>query len=260
MKFNLPNLSKIGMELRSGLIKHSPELLIGFGIAGMLTTTVLAVVATPKALTLIKEKEEEKEVEKLEPLEVVKTTWTCYIPTTITCAASIVCILGARSIYSRRNVALAAAYSLSESALKTYQQKVIETIGEKKEKILVRDEIAKDQMKKNPVTNNEVIITGKGETLCYDSTSGRYFKSDIEKLRQIENMLNKEMISTMWISLNDYYFAIGLKPVEMGDDLGWNANRDLIDFDYSSQLAEDGTPCLVVGFRVAPRYDFRSLH
>lgn len=36
--------------------KHSPEILTGIGIAGMITTTVMAVRATPKALILIEEK------------------------------------------------------------------------------------------------------------------------------------------------------------------------------------------------------------
>ena len=38
-----------------GFDKHSPEILIGLGIASAVTSTVLAVKATPKALQLIKE-------------------------------------------------------------------------------------------------------------------------------------------------------------------------------------------------------------
>ena len=37
--------------------KRGPEILTGIGIAGMVTTTVLAVKATPKAMQLVKEKE-----------------------------------------------------------------------------------------------------------------------------------------------------------------------------------------------------------
>ena len=36
--------------------KHSPEILTGLGITGMLTSTVLAVTSTPKALRLIENK------------------------------------------------------------------------------------------------------------------------------------------------------------------------------------------------------------
>ena len=38
--------------------KRSPEILTGIGIAGMITTTVLAVKATPKAIQLIEEEKD----------------------------------------------------------------------------------------------------------------------------------------------------------------------------------------------------------
>lgn len=255
---NKLNWSKMANDIRSGLQKHSPEILTGIGIAGLITTTVLAVRATPKALLLIDEKKIEEDVDKLKPVEVVRTTWTCYIPATVTGALSIACLVGASSVSLKRNTALATAYSLSESALKTYQEKVIETIGEKKEKE-IRDEIAKGQLKKDPLVNKEVIVTGKGETLCYDTISGRYFKCDIEKIRRVEAMLNKELYSSMYVSLNDFYYEIGLRSTELGDELGWNTDMGPINFDFSSQLAEDDTPCLVINYHIAPRYDYRTL-
>lgn len=255
---NKLNWSKMANDIRSGLQKHSPEILTGIGIAGLITTTVLAVRATPKALLLIEEKKIEEDVDKLKPVEVVRTTWTCYIPATVTGALSIACLVGASSVSLKRNTALATAYSLSESALKTYQEKVIETIGEKKEKE-IRDEIAKGQLKKDPLVNKEVIVTGKGETLCYDTISGRYFKCDIEKIRRVEAMLNKELYSSMYVSLNDFYYEIGLRSTELGDELGWNTDMGPINFDFSSQLAEDDTPCLVINYHIAPRYDYRTL-
>lgn len=48
------NVAKLFNTIKSGMCKRSPEILIGFGIAGMITTTVLAVKATPKALMLIR--------------------------------------------------------------------------------------------------------------------------------------------------------------------------------------------------------------
>ena len=253
-----PDFSRIAKSVKVGLHKHSPEILTGIGIAGMITTTVLAVRATPKALILIEEEKRRQNKELYEDAELVRTTWVCYIPATITGALSIACLIGASSVNIRRNAALAAAYSLSESALKEYQEKVIETIGEKKEQE-IRDAVAKDKIQRDPVVNKEVIITGRGETLCYDTITSRYFKCDIEKLRRVENELNKRLISEMYISLNEFYYEIGLRSTDIGDDLGWNLADGFINLEFSSQLAEDETPCLVIGYRVAPRYDFRTL-
>ena len=251
-------LAKSFLSLKTAIKKHSPEILTGIGIAGMITTTVMAVRATPKALILIEERKEEIGAEKLEAMDMVKTTWACYIPAAITGTLSVACLIGASSVNARRNAALATAYTLSESALKDYQGKVIEMFGEKKNEA-VKDAIAKDKVEKNPVVTREVIITEKGNTLCYDAISGRYFKSDIEKIKKAECELNRQMLDDMYVSLNDFYYEIGLDSVKLGDELGWNVDSGYIDLSFSSQLASDGTPCLVIDYSVAPRYDYRNL-
>ncbi len=252
-----PNVSKMLSSIRTSATKHSPEILTGIGIAGMIATTVMAVRATPKALALIEDKKTELKEENLAPIETVKATWVCYLPAAITGGVSIACLIGANSVNARRNAALATAYTLSESALKEYQEKVVETIGEKKEQN-VRDAIAKDRIENNPVVNKEVIITEKGNTLCLDYVSGRYFRSDMETIKKAVNELNRRLRDEMYISLNEFYYEIGLPPNGSGEDLGWNIDGGYIDPDFSSQLAEDGTPCLVISYRVAPRYDFRT--
>lgn len=262
------NLSKIARDVRMTINKHSPEILTGIGIAGMVMTTIMAVKATPKALELISEERLERadndesfiyESTPIPKKDIVKITWRCYIPAAITGGLSVACLIGASSVNVRRNAALATAYTLSESALKEYRGKVVETIGEKKEQA-VRDAIAKEKIDRDPVNNKEVIITDKGNTLCYDVVSGRYFKSDIDTLKKAENELNRQMRDDMYISLNDFYFTIGLKPSGIGDDIGWNIDQGYIDLNFSSQLAEDGTPCLVIDYVVAPRYDYRKLY
>lgn len=268
-------LAGLANGIRFGIKRHSPEILTGIGIAGMITTAVLAVRATPKALILLEEEkrrrnkellDEAKEkgcaecakIDSLKPVQAIRAAWPCYVPSAVTGVLSIACLIGAGSVNTRRNAALATAYSLSETALKEYREKTVAAIGEKKERE-IRDAVAKDKIAKDPVVNKEVIITGGGETLCYDMITSRYFKSDIEKIRKVENELNRRLISEMYISLNDFYYEIGLRQTNVGDDLGWNIEDGLIDLEFSSQLAEDGTPCLAIGYRIAPRYDFRSL-
>ena len=143
----------------------------------------------------------------------------------------------------------------SDLALSEYREKVIETIGEKKEKE-VQDAIAKDQIEKNPISNNTVILTGKGNTLCYDSFSGRYFRSDIEKIRKAENILNKQMFSDMYMSLNEFYGLIDLEPTDVGSQIGWSMDDGLLEIEFSAQLSEDDEPCLVMSFSQHPRYNY----
>ena len=44
-------------SLQKTMRKHSPAILTGIGIAGMVATTVMAVRATPKALRMVDDKE-----------------------------------------------------------------------------------------------------------------------------------------------------------------------------------------------------------
>lgn len=108
----------IAKKIRS----YSPEILIGAGISGMISSTVMAVKSTPKVMTLIKEKKKELNKDELKPIEVIKAAFKCYIPSAVITTLSVGCIIAASNINHKRNAALATAYSLSESALKLYQE------------------------------------------------------------------------------------------------------------------------------------------
>ena len=274
-----PNLSKMFGTAACVLKKHSPEILTGMGIIGMVGTVVLSVEATPKALVLMEEKKREinhdileeakanghdvcQKVDKLKPIDVVKTTWRCYIPATALGVASIGCLIGASSVNARRNAALAAAYTISATALKEYKGKVIETIGEKKTE-KVESSIAQAKLDSDPIEKKEIIITDKGDVTCYDVWSGRYFKSSMDELNRIVNELNKRMLDSYYgyISLNEFYEAVGLSATKVGNDLGWklDGGRNLIELNFDSQIATDGTPCLVVDFDTRPVYEFDKM-
>ena len=256
-------MNKVGLKqtIKSAervLTKYSPGILTGIGITGMIGATFMAVKATPKALYLIETKKEESEVEELTSVETIKTCWKCYIPAALTTVVSAACLIGASTVSAKRNAALATAYSISEAALREYQEKVVEVIGEKKEKA-VRDAVAKDQIERDPVTKSEVvIIDSNSNTLCYEPLSGRYFKSTIDKIKKAEIKLDRQMIQEMYVSLNDFYWEIGLDGTDLGDKMGWNLSKGYMDLSFSSQLADDGTPCAVIVYGIPPVYDYQN--
>ena len=255
---NKSGLKRTIKSVERVLTKYSPGILTGIGIAGMIGATFMAVKATPKALYLIETKKEESEVEELTSVETIKTCWKCYIPAALTTVVSAACLIGASTVSAKRNAALATAYSISEAALREYQEKVVEVIGEKKEKA-VRDAVAKDQIERDPVTKSEVvIIDSNSNTLCYEPLSGRYFKSTIDKIKKAEIKLDRQMIQEMYVSLNDFYWEIGLDGTDLGDKMGWNLSKGYMDLSFSSQLADDGTPCAVIVYGIPPVYDYQN--
>lgn len=255
---NKEKVTKIFKDFSHGLSKHSPEILTGIGIAGMVTTVVLAVKATPKALECIEEKKAEEHKDELTALETVKATWKVYIPAAVTGTAAIGCLIGANSVHAKRNAALATAYQLSSTALSDYKEKLIETVGEKKEKA-VRDKIAQDKVDKNPVESSNVIITGSGKSLCYDPQFGQYFESTIDDIKRAVTELNYRMVDQgeEYVSLNDFYDELGVERIDVGEQLGWNIGRDgKIVVHTSATIAKNDTPCIVINYEVAPKYEY----
>lgn len=257
---NANGLKGVAQKAGQALIRNSPSILTGLSVAGLVTTTVMAVQATPKAIQIIDDAYEHfrdegirEEFCQLSKKEILMLTWKCYVPAVIMGSITIACIVGANSINLRRNAALASVYSLTETALKEYQSKVVELVGEKKAG-QIKDEIHKDKIARHPV--QDVIITGKGDHLCFEVTTSQYFMNDIENIRKAENRLNKNLIEDGTLTLNDVYYELGLRQTKLGDDLRWDANYGLMEFVFSSQLTADGTPCLVIDYKTDAEYHY----
>lgn len=264
-------ISQTAKNLGGIISKNSPTILTGLAVCGLVTTVIFAVRATPKAIQILDAYRDErcsdcmshpgdKECQHcidstIPKKEVVRLTWKLYIPAAAMGTVTIACIISSNSINQRRNAALATVYGLTETAFREYKEKVVETIGKNKE-LKVRDDICADHVAQNPVGRNEVIITGKGNVLCMDSLSGRYFRSDIDKIRRSINCMNEEMLSNigMWVSQNDLYDELGLGHVALGDEVGWDLDSGTIKISYSSQLTEDEEPCLVLNYDVRPKH------
>ena len=259
-----PNLTKIVKDTRMLMSKHSPEILTGLGIASMITTVILAVKATPKAMELIDSEVHDRHYvdnnkAPLTKMDVVKVAWKPYVPAAISGTVSVACLIGANSVNARRNAAIATAYKLSEAALSEYKDKVVEVIGEKKEKV-VREKIAEDRLEKNPVNNSQIFMTEKGNTLFLEPISGQYFRSDIEIVKKTINELNEGMLNSPfgYLSVNDLYDALGLEQTSTGDDLGWCVSKGIIKFDIHAKVAKNGEPCIVLDYTNAPVYNYNK--
>lgn len=250
------DISKLIESSKKKLSDNAPEIMIGFGLAGMLTSTIMAVKATPKAMAIIEEEEDYLNRE-LTKIEKAKLVWKPYVPAALGYCASTALIIGANNVNSKRSAMFAGAYKLSEQTLATYRDKVIETIGEEKERE-ISDKVARDKVKEARQTSyhaNEVIY-GTGQCLCYDPISGRYFNSDMDKIRKVENDLNYRLMKENMISLNEFYTELGMECTDMGFKYGWNIDEGLIEVRFTSTITDDNKLCLVITFARSPRLDF----
>jgi hypothetical protein len=273
MQIPIP-IRRVGKTLSS----NSPTILSGLAVAGVVATAVLAIRATPKAERAVKEAEARKNTwteagvdqyraefpegeapSLLTPVETIKATWTIYIPATVTGLATIACIVGSNQIGMRRNIALAGAYTLVDGAFRQYKDEVIEQLGAVKAR-KVDDAVLVKKMEANPPKeDSQVIMIGGSDVLCFESLSGRYFRSTAEDIRRAENDFNQDLLSNrMYSDLNLWYDYIGLEPTLMGGVLGWSVDRKL-DLHFTSHLTPEGSPCLAIGYKHYPFEDFSKL-
>lgn len=255
MKF--PNVKE---ALKKGSIliqKNSSTILTACAVGGVIVTTISGCKATIKAVEILQEEEGYLIcTDKVNPKEAVKLCWTCYVPTVLMAGLTIACAVGAHTIDTRRNAVLAGLYTVSQKALEEYKATTEQVVGKKKAGE-IKEALADEILKTNPYNPDTVIRTGKGNTLCYDPLSGRYFFSDINFIKKCQNDFNHWMIGDYALSLNDLYGLIGLDAIRLGDDVGWSVNR-MMDFEFLSRLASDGTPCLVLDHKVPPTANYQD--
>ncbi len=230
---------------------HVPAILTGLTCVGVVSTSVMAAKNTCTAWDILKEYDEEHPdaSSKDRFLKVAPV----YIPTALMGAATIACAIGAHTTNRAQTAAMASAYAIAQEAAARYRDKVVETIGEKKVKE-IDNKVADELLQSNP-QSNQPIMFGKGEVLCFDTLSSRYFMSDMETLRKVQNDLNKVILDDTWVSLNELYYRLGMDPMNLGENLGWSVDH-LLEMKFSSRLDEHGTPCLVIDYESQPIADF----
>jgi len=235
---------KVGKFLGGFFQKNSSTILTIVGSLATIGAVVTTVGATQKAMEVIEE--------DMTKTEIIRRTWKYFIPTGLLIGVSIGCNLTSNHLNLKKLATIGTLYTMSETAFTEYKKKVVETLGKNKEK-KVRDDIDADKVKNTPPKDQHIVITGNGEQLCFDSFSGRYFESTVDKIRTVKNDLGFRLLSEMWISLNEYYIELGLPAIPLGDNIGWDVEKGPIDIEFSAQLTEGGRPCIVSSFRVDPR-------
>lgn len=244
------NLTTIFDNTKKLAVAKSPEICAGLAVAGVVATGYFAVKGSFRAAKMIRKNEKkDPTVEQLSDKQLfvrrVRLTWPCYIPAATAGGLTIVAIVCTRNIGSRRTAAAVTAYSLTERAFSEYREKVIEQIGSNKEQ-KIRDEIVQSRIAANP-PGETVILTSTGDVLCCELRTGRYFKSQMETLRRAMNDTNARIISSLYVTLEEFYDLIDIPHTSESNNLGWESSK-LMELNFTSVLTQDGVPCLAFDY------------
>jgi hypothetical protein len=235
---------------------NSPGILTGLAVAGTVTTAVLAGKAAYQIGRKV-QSEVEREVDDVPNWDshVLRDHWKEFIPPAVTGVATIVCIIGATSISTRRTAAIAAAFKLSEDLAQEYKDKVVEKLGAQKEEKL-RAELAQERITQIGGAEN-VIIVGS-QVLFHDTLSGRVFQQEMSKVEKAVNEINYQINNFYHASLTEFYEKIGLSGTKFSDEVGWNSDA-LLEPRYSATVIDD-RPAISIEFRTTPIRGFDRCH
>jgi len=264
------NFYNILYKIRGSIVKHSPEILTSLGITSMIASTVYAVKVTPKAKKKVDEftsynkmiyKKGNLNPDDFRPkyTELIGLVWKDYLPAALLSVSGASFIVSANHINKKRNALLTAAYTLSESTLIKYKDRVMKDLGTDKAKEIdrkVREEIKLD--KKDNI-NHKLNKVDEKEFIIIDSFSGLKMPkgTTLNKVESVLNSVNKIMNYDMYVCADEWYDRLGFKHIpKCAENVGWKLEDGLIEITQNPGLDEDGVPAMYVNFINLPKEDY----
>lgn len=242
-------------NLIQSLKKHSPEILIGAGVVGVVTGTVLACKATRKIDPIIEEHKDtlndihmatdtgilvDKETSTGVPytekdkrkdlvmcygrtaLELGKVYW----PSALIITSSIGCIIASHNILNKRNIGLTAAYAGLSQVFEEYRRNIIDKFGEEAD-VEARYAVKAKKNKKGEVTYEMTEDTSDNDHSRFFDAESRFWDNNVnlnlQMLKSQEKNLNRTLKyrRSHMITLNEVYDAIDVRPSKDGQVLGY---------------------------------------
>ena len=250
-------MHRIGFKIK----KASPEIMIVAGVAGIVTSAVMACKATTKAGAIKDELKEGMdqinevannpkvqnytEEDKRKDTVIVYTQAAMkyiklYGPSVLLGAASIACIIGSHNILKKRNVALAAAYASIDKGFKEYRGRVIERFGEELDRELrynvkakefeetTTDDKGKEKISKTTVEVADPNTYSEYARFFDDGCNGwtKDAEYNLMFLKNTKNTANDLLKSRGHLFLNEVYDMLGIPRSKAGQVVGWIYDKD----------------------------------
>jgi len=248
---NLTNkvTSKVGRQVLVAQ-KHSPTLLFGVGVVGVVTTVVLASRATLKMESVLEEAEKHKaeigealslEAEDYNEQDAQKDSVTnrvqtglkiakLYAPAFAVGVVSVGCLTGSHVILRRRNVALTAAYAGLDKVFKEYRGRVVDELGADKDAEFrygtVEREVTVDT-DDGPKTKTVKVADRKEGlyTFLFDKSTSKNWQDQPSYnsmfLKSQQNYANDRLNGNGHVFLNEVLDSLGLDRTPAGAITGW---------------------------------------
>lgn len=234
---------------KSTVQENSPSILAALAVGGVATTGYVAYQVGFNTGRDIERREGELGIVATGK-EKFERYWKSHIPVFILGATTVACVIAGTAINNRRNAILGGTLAITETAYREYRDKVEKVITKPKRE-QIDQELAQDKLEK---TDSEIVFVGNDSVLAFDTLTSRYFESTKLAVERAEVEINRRLLSDMYVSQNEWYDAIGLPRVAMGDNVGWNHDHPL-EVKFIA-LMKDDKPVMALDYRFLPSVGF----
>lgn len=211
--------------LKAKAYNNRSIILTGGAIIGLGATAILTAKGQMKADEIMAEKKASGEFDDTTgKKEKFKETWKCYVPVMISGVLTLVCIVTSQYISRKEIAGLAASLGVLAANRDNLEKAIKEKYGEDalvelREKILP---FKKPEVKGGKTEDRfPAELTGKGDLLCYEGYSGRWFRSSEEAVKEAEEEYNLRFKDGDYLSFNDLYELLGIKSSSFGNKFGY---------------------------------------
>lgn len=203
--------------------RHASTILSVLGSAGVIVTAVSSAKATMDISDMY--------ADGLEPtgLEIAKA----YIPTAISAAASIGCIMGGNTISHKQTAAMAALYAGATKTYTDYRNKVIEKKGVEFDRE-IRAEITRD----HPAYHRQELTCPDGKFTFIEPVTHQVFQRYEREVMDAEYHLNRNFVLRGYVSLAEFLYFLGIPVTPESQLVGWSVSEGFYWIDISHELLD----------------------
>ena len=236
----MSSFNEVTKEIAQNLTEHSSELKVASGLIAGAVAFGLGIWGTVRTC---KEFERKKpKTKKQKALIIAKNIG----PAALAEVASVALIISGE----KEALAEASAATLSAAIANEALQRRIEATKEctdEKTVDKINSKVAEKSIEKAPISNRELVVTGRMEQIFQDELTGRYFVSSKQEVLEAFNRMNKENRSQGYLGCDEYFYELGLTTIGVYDHLGWIYEIDgELEPRFVPKQMPDGRTCNVI--------------
>ena len=177
--------------------------------------------------------------------EIFDLTWECYLPAALCTIATTGCIIGSCYLDRKQIAALTGSVALLTANRNKIEEAIKEKYGEEGLNEIKQKLVAgkfKEGEKQVEIVRTVAEETGKGDLLCFEGYSGRWFRSSEEAVVAAEKEFSRRFKEGDYICLNDFYELLGIEVTHFGHTFGYVPDEWYYDHEDGIEFANSLIP------------------